>query len=209
MLNVIGAGVGRTGTASLQIALERLLGGPCYHMIEVFKHPEHAPLWRAAFEGAPLDMATVFDGYVATVDFPGAGLWPQMRDAYPDALVLLSEREDAATWWKSADRTIFAAMRRPAPPEMSEWVAMTEAMVRAYGMPDLDDADAAKAAYDRHNAAVRAGVPADRLVCWKPGDGWEPLCSALGVDVPDDPFPHTNSTDDFRAMAGLDAPPAT
>jgi Sulfotransferase domain len=35
-------GTGRTGTASLQVALETLGFGPCYHMIEVFKHPEHA-----------------------------------------------------------------------------------------------------------------------------------------------------------------------
>ena len=35
-LKVIGAGVGRTGTHSLKIALEQLLGGPCHHMVEVF-----------------------------------------------------------------------------------------------------------------------------------------------------------------------------
>jgi hypothetical protein len=36
MLKVVGAGVGRTGTHSLKIALEQLLGGPCHHMVEVF-----------------------------------------------------------------------------------------------------------------------------------------------------------------------------
>jgi hypothetical protein len=41
-VRVIGTGFGRTGTASLQVALETLGFGPCYHMIEVFKHPEHA-----------------------------------------------------------------------------------------------------------------------------------------------------------------------
>jgi hypothetical protein len=45
-LRVVGAGCGRTGTASLKMALERLLGAPCYHMLEVFQHPEHAPLWH-------------------------------------------------------------------------------------------------------------------------------------------------------------------
>jgi hypothetical protein len=39
-VRVIGAGFGRTGTAPLKAALETL--GPCYHMIEVFRHPEHA-----------------------------------------------------------------------------------------------------------------------------------------------------------------------
>jgi hypothetical protein len=67
--------------------------------------------------------------------------------------------------------------------------------------------DAAKAAYEALNAAVRAAVPAERLVEYRAGDGWEPLCTALGVPVPDTAFPHVNTTDDFRAMAGLDTPP--
>jgi len=63
---------------------------------------------------------------------------------------------------------------------------------------------AAKRAYEAHNAAVRAEVDPARLVDWQPGDGWEPLCAALGVPVPADPFPHVNTTADFRAMIGLD-----
>ena len=34
-LRVVGAGLGRTGTTSLKEALGLLLGGPCYHMLEV------------------------------------------------------------------------------------------------------------------------------------------------------------------------------
>jgi hypothetical protein len=67
-----------------------------------------------------------------------------------------------------------------------------------------DDPDVAMAAYERHNAEVRAGVPPERLVEWRPGDGWEPLCEALGLPVPEDRFPHENTTADFRAMAGLE-----
>ena len=74
--------------------------------------------------------------------------------------------------------------------------------------PDWRNEDAAKAAYEAHNAAVRAAVPPERLVDYRAGDGWEPLCKALGVPVPDAPFPHVNSTEDFRAMTGLDAPPS-
>ena len=42
-----------------------------------------------------------------------------------------------------------------------------------------------------------------RLVEWQPGDGWEPICAALGVAVPDEPFPHENTTADFRGRQGL------
>jgi len=46
-LKVIGAGYGRTGTKSLQDALEMLGLGPCYHMVEVFKH-QAWDLWYEA-----------------------------------------------------------------------------------------------------------------------------------------------------------------
>jgi hypothetical protein len=59
--------------------------------------------------------------------------------------------------------------------------------------------DEAIAAYEAHNAAVRAAVPAERLVEWRPADGWGPLCSALHVPTPAEPFPRSNSTEEFRA----------
>ena len=31
-----------------------------------------------------------------------------------------------------------------------------------------------------------------------PADGWPSLCSALGVPVPETPFPHINTTDEFN-----------
>ena len=41
LMKVVGARFGRTGTMSLKVALEELGFGPCYHMIELFEHPEH------------------------------------------------------------------------------------------------------------------------------------------------------------------------
>jgi hypothetical protein len=70
--------------------------------------------------------------------------------------------------------------------------------------PDWRDHDAAVAAYDRHIQEVRERVPPGRLVEWQPGDGWAPLCQALGLPEPEAPFPHVNTTDDFRRMTGLD-----
>ena len=39
-LKVIGAGFGRTGTTSLQKALEILGVGPCYHLNEIIDGPD-------------------------------------------------------------------------------------------------------------------------------------------------------------------------
>jgi hypothetical protein len=46
MLEVIGAGLGRTGTHSLGLALEKLGFGPCYNIYEVGKNPSHQELWK-------------------------------------------------------------------------------------------------------------------------------------------------------------------
>jgi Sulfotransferase domain len=205
-VQVVGAGIGRTGTVSLKVALERLLGAPCYHMVEVFGHPGHVEAWARATRGEPVDWEGVLGGYRAVVDWPAASFWPELSEAYPGAIVVLSVRDDAEAWWRSAERTIFAAMEQPLPPEMAAWEEMMVELLRTRFTGEWLDRGAAMAAYDRHNAEVRAAVPPDRLVEWRPGNGWEPLCEALGLPVPDEPFPHENTTADFRAMAGLDAP---
>ena len=199
-LRVVGAGVGRTGTTSLKAALEQLLGGRCYHMFEVMDHPGHVSVWSAAAAGEPVDWDALYEGFTAAVDWPAASFWPELSTAYPDALVLLSTRASAEAWWKSADATIFQVMERPTPPGMEEWRAMVDRVIGGRFTPDVHDREAAIAAYERHNARVRAEVPAERLLEWQPGDGWDPICARLGLPVPDAPFPHANTTDDFQAM---------
>src|SRR5215813_1479392 len=94
-LKVVGAGLGRTGTHSLKLALEQLLGGPCYHMIEVFGHPDDVDVWRRAAEGETIDWSKFPDGYIASVDWPGGSFWREMAGANPDSVILLSTRENS------------------------------------------------------------------------------------------------------------------
>ena len=194
-LRVVGAGLGRTGTHSLKIALEQLLGGPCYHMIEVFGHPEHVPLWRDAALGKEPDWDALFADYVATVDWPGAAVWSEMSAHYPDAIVLLSVRDSADAWWKSASNTIFKAIPEHPEDDWGKWaVALIDGHIGSHVDPEI-----AKAGYERHNAEVRATIPSSRLLEWNATDGWAPLCEALGVPIPDEPFPVTNTTEEFNA----------
>ena len=205
MMRIVGAGLGRTGTMSLKLALEQLLDGPCYHMIEVFGRPDDVGVWRRAVDGDLPDWPVFLADYSAAVDWPVAAFWRELSDAFPDAPVLLSTRRDADAWWKSASETIFTVGRRATPEGPgADQLGMVHALFAQRFTPDWQDEAAAKAAYEAHNATVRATIPAARLVDWQPGDGWDPLCAALGVPVPDAPFPHANSTADFRAMIGLD-----
>lgn len=201
-LKVVGAGLGRTGTNSLKLALEKLLGEPCYHMIEVFSHPDHVGMWHRAALGTMPDWDELFAGYGAAVDWPAAAFWEQQAEAYPDALILLSTR-DSVDWWRSCDNTIFEVFRSADDTMPSEWTEMIKALFGEFVGGPLDE-QSAIAAYERHNAHVRAAAPADRLLEWHPGDGWAPIAGALGVPVPDEPFPHVNTTEQFRSMAGLD-----
>src|SRR5271155_3797274 len=119
-LAVVGAGVGRTGTHSLKLALEQLLGAPCHHMVEILGDPTQAPAWIAAVDGGPADWATMLAPYRAIVDWPGGSFWPELSAAYPDALILLSVR-DPESWYRSATNTIFGSLDN-VPPELAPWM---------------------------------------------------------------------------------------
>ena len=203
MLKVVGAGVGRTGTHSLKVALEQLLGGTCHHMIEVFAHPDEVAVWTAAIDGQDIDWGELMQPYVALVDWPGASFWPELAAANPDALVLLSVR-DPDQWYTSCMNTIFGGIRSMAGGG-DEWMS---AMLRLFAerfSDKIEDRDAMIAAFERHNDAVRKAIPADRLLEWSTADGWGPICERLGVPVPSEPFPVTNTTAEFREMLGLPA----
>jgi hypothetical protein len=200
-LRVVGAGLGRTGTHSLKLALETLLDAPCYHMIEIRERPDDADVWRRAAEGETLDLTRSIEGYAATVDWPTAAFWHQLSQENPDAVILLSTRASSEEWWESANSTIFEVSRQMDPGPVYH---MLNSLFPSTFTADFSDHDAAVAAYDAHNAAVRRHAPADRLVEWRTGDGWQPLCDALGTPVPDQPFPHSNARDGFRQRRGWD-----
>ena len=208
-LKVIGTGFGRTGTHSLKLALEMLGAGPCYHMMEVFAHPQHVPGWQALAEGRSDDFDALLAGFPATVDWPTTYFWRALTLRNPDAKVLHSERP-AEEWYQSISRTIFPALERQLPADVPEpWpgarahLAMIVKLIRddTFG-GDLSRENAIRV-YEAHNQAVRREVPPEKLLVFGPRDGWEPLCAFLGAAVPDVEYPRTNSTDEFRARAGL------
>ena len=108
-LQIVGAGVGRTGTHSLKIALEQLCGGTCHHMIEMFERPDQIAGWTAAIDGEPTDWNALLADFSAVVDFPGGLYWREIAAVNPDAPVLLSSRP-AEDWYRSASNTIFMSL---------------------------------------------------------------------------------------------------
>jgi hypothetical protein len=71
-MKVIGAGHGRTGTTSLQEALELLGFGKCYHAEVLFADPSGIVYWKELVEKGTTNFDELFDGFQSMVDYPGA-----------------------------------------------------------------------------------------------------------------------------------------
>lgn len=199
-ITVIGAGVGRTGTYSLKLAINQLGLGPCHHMEEVLhKMPVQVPLWSAALEGHA-DWPAIFSGYGSAVDWPTARFFRELHAVYPQARFVLTHRSPES-WADSFGETIYKllAARDQAPPELQEWLAMAAGVVAATGFPPGLDRDGLMKAFVAHNDAVKAAIPASQLLVYQVKEGWEPLCRFLGQPVPSEPFPRTNDRAEFWA----------
>src|SRR5215468_7501411 len=158
MLDVIGAGFGRTGTLSLKLALEQLGHGPCYHMFEVYEYPDDADVWLAAARGEVVDWDEVLGDYRSTVDWPGCTFWRELLDWSPEAKVILSVR-DAEGWYSSFAETVKLVLRQPKP-RLARFADEVVAR-RSFGPYGWClEQRAATEAYVRHNRAVLVGVPA-------------------------------------------------
>ena len=193
-LKVIGTGFGRTGTDSMREALNILGFGPCHHMYEVIANEEQKQLWRALAKGTAPDWERLFAGYVSCVDWPSAHYWPELIKVYPEAKVILTYRSPES-WWASVEKTLLPVFRKSTDPD-SLGLALIARQVFG-GRPD--DRDHAVATYEANVAAVKATVPAERLLIHNLGDGWVPLCAHLGVAVPDQPYPRVNNSNEFLA----------
>ena len=196
-LSVIGAGLGRTGTASTKLALEALGLGNCYHMGEVMKRPDHPALWVQAAAGQrPWDQ--IFADYRAAVDYPACCFWRELADEYPDAKVLLNVR-DANRWFDSTQATIMS-------PPMLAWLKaspfaeMFEATVWADFGDRIHDRQFMVAYFEQRNEEIRTTLPSNRLLVFDVKQGWKPLCEFLGLPEPDSAFPHVNSREETARL---------
>eukprot|EP00898_Chlorokybus_atmophyticus_P007703 jgi/Chlat1/7934/Chrsp68S07366 len=227
-LEVIGAGLGRTGTMSLKAALQQLGFGPCYHMLEVFMNPGHAQKWiecaQKVEKGQDVDFNKIYmpeekgrPAYKSAVDHPTATYYEQIMKQYPNSKVILTVRDSPELWYASARSTIYehtqghSLVKRAVfgfVPFFRRFVRMVDMVVwkhpRLFDGRFLEEGHAV-AVYKRWVEEVKARVPADRLLVFNLKEGWDPLCRFLNVPVPVDtdgtskPFPRINERAQFRA----------
>ncbi|TPX58091.1 hypothetical protein PhCBS80983_g03401 [Powellomyces hirtus] len=208
-LEIIGAGFGRTGTKSLQLALEKL-GFPCYHMTTVFQNLGDIATWEAASAGKDVDWEVLLGNYKATVDWPGCDHWKKLMERYPDAKVILGVR-DEEKWYQSCMESIYRISR--VPEELTKSNAGLHAVQKftnqAVWGPSgtfqgkFADKEFALNVFRSHIAEVKCTVPADKLLVFEVAQGWAPLCAFLGVPIPQEEFPRVNDKESFGAMIDM------
>ncbi|MQA01166.1 MAG: sulfotransferase family protein [Dehalococcoidia bacterium] len=216
-MRVIGVGFGRTGTLSLKSALEELGAGPCFHMMDLItgeRRDRDLPHWGRVANGDLVDWNEVFEGWEATVDWPGAARWEELIEAFPDASVLLNVR-DFDGFYKSCANTILAAkegaiagtLAKDAnrPPPAPELLTVIEKLIWEGDFRGrFADKEWVRRMYYDRIEAIKATVPPERLTLWNLGvDGWAPLAEMLDVEAPDKEFPRLHDTNEFRNEFGL------
>ena len=203
-LQVLGSGMGRTGTMSLKLALEQLGFGKTYHMFELFQHPENVTYFKQAERGEDVEWPALFGNeYQSAVDYPIARYYKQILAKYPNIKVVHTQR-DPESWYKSASETIFWATKPDAKRKLELILKLPfsstirkrfkvllydgDLIDKEFGK-NLKNKDEVIHRYNAHNEEVIKTVPAKQLLLFDVKQGWEPLCKYLNVPVPSNTFP--------------------
>ncbi len=211
-IRIIGAGFGRTGTTSLEAALEELGFGPCYSMASSLESPEHAEAWDAATRNEPVDWKALLDGYRSALDWPAASFYAELMQAYPEAKVILTVR-DPEDWYESTMNTIYGVPKSVyASPVLSLLSLFAPRTRRATRITEgviwegtfsgrFKDREYAIGVFERHIEEVKQRVPPEKLLVYSVKQGWGPLCEFLGVQEPvGKPFHHLNDKKSFLSQ---------
>ena len=219
-MQVICAGLSRTGTSSISRALEILLEGPVFHGgTQLCLGPEEEikswmkvlSQWPPTNETIKRDnLDTIYsrtDGYVAITDAPGCNLVEELVTLYPDAKVICTVRDDKA-WERSMGGLNDAVSPSTLHfilfllPTMRLFPAYVELLISQWTKLYGESNPPTVKTYHRHIEYLRSVVPPERLVFFDVRDGWEPLCKALDLPVPKDvPFPNINDGKAIQAFA--------
>ncbi|KAK0937714.1 hypothetical protein LTR29_010715 [Friedmanniomyces endolithicus] len=124
-MEVLSMGYSRTGTMTMQAALE-ILGIPTWHWVTMAENPPDLAMWSDAIEakfnpssgkrpfGRP-EFDNLLGYWGACTDQPAVLFVEELVKAYPDAKVVLCER-NAYRWFKSYNGTVIDGSANPTIP---------------------------------------------------------------------------------------------
>ncbi|KAG9585101.1 hypothetical protein KCU86_g5115, partial [Aureobasidium melanogenum] len=217
-MRVLALGLSRSGTDSLRQALYILGMQNVWHGFNLI-NPSYPASNAKAFtrlarrkfntsnnDKTPIsraDFEVILAGCDAVTDTPAAVFAPELIAAYPEAKVILNVR-DVDAWHKSMVSTLSTL-----PSNINYgwlihfhhrlyWTARSFYETTYYALFDGNIEKNGKAAYQKHSEEVREVTQPERFLEWRVEDGWGPLCEFLGVEVPDQDFPHGNNGEEFH-----------
>ena len=185
-------------------ALQTLGYSGVYHMLSVFKNPPDAWMWREALAAQagkrpPFtreDWDQLLGNVQCALDVPVVAVLPSLIEAYPEAKVIIWER-DVDSWYRSMESTVIKHVFHPIVPLL--WlldrdhyrpiIGLQATMSRALFGPKRFEEQNAKRVYRDIFARIRRIVPEERKLEFQLEEGWEPLCKFLRKEIPDEPFP--------------------
>lgn len=204
---VFGIGLSRTGTSSLNEALE-FLGYRSIHFPLIMKNTSaKAKLkyrinkWlkelgfkKPLFTDFPLktDNSLAFKvpdskSFDALTDIPVARFYKELDQQFPGSKFILTVRDEAA--WLESCRKFFKEGNN----QFFKWIQLHFDM---YGTNSFDE-ELFRNGYRKHIEDVKSffeSRPDDLLIVDIPkGDGWNKLCEFIGMGIPQNPFPNKNA----------------
>lgn len=214
------------GDLGMQTALEQLGYGPCYHMVSNFQNPMECEMWTEAFNAkfhdkgrkySKKDWDQLLGHCQAVADVPTAAFIPELHEAYPDAKVIIVQR-DPEKWFASCRQTVMyfagsksfpGSLEMPILYYLDPWLCRRMAPMMGVLFTSLfgsETKDPVKVkenwiqGYNKLYDEVRSVVPEGQRLEFSLDQGWEPLCKFLGKDeVPKTPFPHVHDSENFQA----------
>lgn len=195
-------GLGRTGTSSLERALE-ILGYNDIYNLESVTTARDVDLWMKAMDAkykgkGPFgrkEWDQLLGHYSVVKSLPSTPFAAELVEAYPEAQVILTTR-DTEGWYESYRKTVWWRFNDPVllwlsrVDERSRYGLLLYRLLNHYYQGSFKDHG--KRVYEEHNLLVRRLVPREKLLEYRVSEGWGPLCAFLGKKIPDAPFPRIN-----------------
>jgi hypothetical protein len=217
-MKYIVAGYSKTGTKSVAAALIRL--GLKVHDLAEHLDEDNEYWWRI-LKADPKDQEAqtpaifkkMYENVDACTDTPSYMFWEQIMEVFPDAKVILVER-DEDKWAASLEKHMLRERKENHAAWLVQWFPWLVSFIHwrvwmgqvrhrdlfwnmAVGPMSPDGPNRvnmmiARKRYREHNAYVKLRCPAEKLLEFKIADGWAPLCDFMNVAEPEEEFPHAN-----------------
>jgi len=199
-MKLICASLPKTGTKSIAAAL-KILGFSVCDFDEQWAYQKEQFIQAFSSEKMP-NFKEMYANVDATMDVPACLFYKEVFKSFPDAKVVLACRDNPEAWTKSILKTHeqfnaslskmwskLAILLTPSGRKLAKlWVHVQKRLTL-----DIADSKKLQEFYTEYNDEVKRTIPSSQLLVMNIKDGWQPLCSFLGVEVPKGvPWPHEN-----------------